>query len=130
MSEEVNKASRMVLVIVLVIAVIIAGILVINHGKKNQESVNGTEDIQVVKGSAQGFKGEVNATVSVKDGKIVDLTVVGLDETPEIGGEAIKTLSQQIIENKSTNGIDSVSGATYTSNAVFSAIADALTKLQ
>ena len=52
-----------------------------------------------------------------------------MDETPEIGGEAIKKLQDEILKVGSTNGVDVVTGATYTSEAVFAAIADARSKL-
>ena len=100
-------------------------------GVINQSANNGTEDIQVVKGTADGFKGPINATVSVgAGGRIVEIVLTGLDETPEIGGAALTQLADEIKAAGSTNGVDAVSGATYTSEGAFTAIADALSKLK
>ena len=78
-------------------------------------------------GEAQGFGGLVSADVTVEaDGRITDILVEGMSETPDRGGAAIKTLTEQILVSGSLDGIDTVSGATVTSNAVFSAVRTAL----
>lgn len=105
--------------------------LVWQSGARNQNANNGTGDVQVVRGTADGFKGPINATVSVEaGGRIVDISLTGLDETPEIGGAALTTLAGEIKASGSTNEIDVVSGATYTSEGAFNAIADAMSKLK
>lgn len=73
-------------------------------------------------GTAEGFNGPINVTVTRDGDKIVGLDIADHTETPEYGGEAIKTLSEQILSNGSAEGIDAVSGSTVTSNALFEAI--------
>ncbi len=68
-----------------------------------------------------GFGGDVTVTLSIEDGKIVDCVIDAPKETPEIGGAAVKTLIQQILDSNGTK-IDGVSSATYTSNAVRAAV--------
>lgn len=74
---------------------------------------------------AAGFGGAVSVTLSVAGDKITDCVIVGDGETASIGGEAIKTLSQQVLDAQSAE-IDGVSGATITSTAVKNAVADCL----
>ena len=47
-------------------------------------------------------------------------------ETPDIGGAAITSLTNSILENQSLEGVEAVSGATWTSNGVFGAIRSAM----
>ena len=76
--------------------------------------------------SASGFGGMVDVTVTVGDkGGITDVTAVGPDETPDVGGAAIPILVSQILQRQSAD-VDVVSGATFTSNAVREAAAAAL----
>lgn len=120
-----NKTGRLIVISILMLAIFVSVFVILSEGKKNQDN-----SIATVTGTAQGFKGEVTASLRMKDGKIIELNVIGLDETPEIGGEAIKTLTKEILEKGGTNGVDSITGATYTSKAVFNAISDALSKAQ
>ena len=125
-----GKGKTVALAAILIAFLCLALFFVWRSGQSNIESNNGSGTTQVVQGSADGFKGKVNATVTVKDGKIIDIKLSGLDETPEIGGAALVTLSEEIIKKGTTNGIDVVSGATYSSKAAFSAISDAMSKLE
>lgn len=77
-------------------------------------------------GEAQGFGGAVTASVVAEDGVITDLVLTGEGETPAIGGAALETLTKAILEAGSLEGVDAVSGATITSNAVFEAVGAAL----
>ena len=76
---------------------------------------------------AQGSGGPIQAEVTVsEDGKIVGLALTGDGETPAIGGTAMEQLAEAILEAGSADGIDAVSGATITSDAVFAAVNAAL----
>ena len=44
------------------------------------------------------------------------------DETPEVGGKAAESLARSLLDAGGTAGVDTVSGATMTSNAVLSAM--------
>lgn len=76
--------------------------------------------------SAKGFGGDVTVNFTVSGGVITELTIEGSGETPSIGGAAIPTLQEEILANGSIDGVDTVGGATITSNAVFDAIRGAL----
>jgi len=86
-----------------------------------------TGTAKVVTGTADGFGGTITAEVTVDDsGKITDLVLTGEDETPDIGGKALPELQKAIIAAGTVEGVDGVSGATYTSKGVFDAVRNAL----
>lgn len=76
-------------------------------------------------GKAEGFGGDVTATLTVTDGTITDCVLEGPDETETIGGAALEDLAKQVV---AANGpeIDGVAGATVTSKAVKKAVAEAM----
>ena len=77
-------------------------------------------------GTANGFGGPVDVTLTVGDaGGITNVEIKGDGETPDVGGAAIPTLAGSILEAQSAD-IDAVSGATFTSQAVKDAAAQAL----
>lgn len=80
---------------------------------------------ETLTGSADGFGGQVTATLTVEDGKITGCTLEGADETPEIGGKALEELEKQIVAAGGYE-IDGVAGATITSKAAAKAVAAAL----
>lgn len=76
--------------------------------------------------SAQGMNGPVPVTVTVEDGNITAVEVGENSETPNIGTNAIEQLPDKIVEANSTDGVDDVSGATITSQALKKAVNIAL----
>ena len=90
------------------------------------EDVEGAYKTGSYTASADGFGGPVEVTVEIgSNGGITDLTIKGDKETPDVGGAAIPVLKQAILTNQSAE-VDSVSGATFTSDAVKTATAAAL----
>lgn len=73
-------------------------------------------------GSARGYGGPITVTARFSEYGIEDVRVAAPDETPEIGKAAAVKLSKDIWM-KQTHSVDSVSGATMTSNAVKTAMA-------
>lgn len=80
---------------------------------------------QSYEATAAGFGGEINVVLDVEEGKIVGAQITGEGETPAIGGAALETLQNQLVEAGSAE-IDGVAGATVTSDAVKTAAALAL----
>ena len=74
----------------------------------------------------KGIGGKVPVTVTVKDGKIAEVTVGDNSETQGIGSKAIEQLPAKIVEAGGTEGVDAVSGASVTSKAIFTAVDEAL----
>ena len=77
-------------------------------------------------GIGEGFK-PLQVKVDVAEGKINAIEMIVNDETPEIGGAAIETLTKQIIDGQ-TLAVDTIAGATYTTYGFTAAVADAVTK--
>ena len=75
-------------------------------------------------GSAKGYGGEIKAKVTVSNGKISDIKIENHSETPEYY-DRCSGIIPNIISSQSTN-VDGVSGATFTSNGIKSAVANAL----
>lgn len=76
--------------------------------------------------SAPGMGGDVPVTVSYEDGRITAVTVGENNETPGIGDQAINAIPGRIVEEQSLT-VDTVAGATVTSNAILTAAEAALT---
>ena len=76
--------------------------------------------------SAQGYAGPVPVTVEVKDGKIVSVSVDASGETAALGGAAAPVVAEAIKTANGVIGVDGVSGATMTSNAIKAAVNAAL----
>ena len=75
-------------------------------------------------GRARGMGGDVVLGVRTKDGKISAVRVIEANETPGIGTKALERLPEEAVR---TNGkVDTVSGATVTSDAFRAALEDAL----
>ena len=90
------------------------------------KSAAGGEEIRTLTGQAEGYGGPISVTVTAAGDRIIDLEITGSDETPDIGGTAISSLRTAIVENQGQDGVDAVSGATWTSNGVFDAIRTAM----
>ena len=76
--------------------------------------------------SAPGMGGDVPVTVSYEDGRITAVSVGENSETPGIGDQAINAIPGRIVEEQSLT-VDTVAGATVTSNAILTAAEAALT---
>ena len=78
-------------------------------------------------GTAQGFGGDVTATVTLSETEITDIQVIGDQETDGLGSVAIEQLPPKMLEVQSPN-VDAMSGATVTSNAIIEAVTAALSQ--
>ncbi len=78
-------------------------------------------------GSAQGKGGEIKVQVSFSQDKIDKIEVLEQHETPAIGGPVFELYPQLIVDNQAL-GVDEVAGASITSFALKSAIAEAVDK--
>lgn len=71
----------------------------------------------------QGFGGEVSVSITIEDGKMTDVSVVGEKETIGVGSIAIEKLPGQILEAQSVL-VDAVTSATVTSTAILTGAKD------
>lgn len=73
----------------------------------------------------KGMNGDIDVAVTVNDYEIEDVVVVTHSETPGISDPAIERVPMKIVETQSVE-VDSVAGATITSEAIKDAVTDAL----
>lgn len=76
-------------------------------------------------GQAQGFGGLVTVTLTLQGDTIVQCSVQGDRETQGVGSKAIEEMPDRIVQANGV-GVDGVSGATITSQAILSALDMAL----
>lgn len=92
-----------------------------SQGTSNSLYKDGTYE-----GSGQGFRrGTTTVSVVVKNGKISDITALSNGDDRPFFSRAYNTVVQEIINNQSTE-VNAVSGATFSSNGIMEAVADAL----
>lgn len=77
--------------------------------------------------SAEGKNGPVEVEVAFTKDLIEKVTIVSHKETEGIADPALTRIPEEIVENQAL-GLDAVSGATYTSNAILAAVADCVTQ--
>ncbi len=78
-------------------------------------------------GKATGMKGEIVVDVTFDESSITAIDIVSHNETPGISDAAFETVPASIIKYQSL-GVDTVAGATVSSNAILTAVAQAVTE--
>lgn len=78
-------------------------------------------------GQGEGREGIVSFSVTFSKNRITDIQVIGQNETAGIGQKALETMKSRILKEQSL-AVDTVSGATVTSKAMLSAVAEAAVK--
>ncbi|MGM9630615.1 FMN-binding protein [Butyricicoccus sp.] len=94
---------------------------------KPDDFTDGTYKDGTYTGTAEGFGGDITVKVTIAGGKITAIDVVSAkDETPSYFEKAKAVIAQVIA--KQTPNVDTVSGATYSSNGILNAVRRALTQ--
>ncbi len=97
--------------------------------KEEQKEAKAPSDVTYTpgtyEGSAKGFGGEIKAEVVIGDSGVESVKLTGNDETPELGGEALKKLPDLFIDAQSAD-IDGIAGCTVTSDGAKGAVQAAL----
>ena len=76
-------------------------------------------------GSGTGLRGTTTVSVSVAGGKITDIQVVSYEDDQQYFERAESTMVSEVLAAQSL-GVDTVSGATFSSNSILEAVANAL----
>ncbi len=107
-----------------------------NNGTGTNNANNGTSTNNANTGAkagtytatAKGYSSDVKVTVTVaKDGAISDIKVDASGETADLGGKAAPSICEEV-KKKQSIAVDTVTGATITSNATLTAITEALSQ--
>ncbi len=94
---------------------------------KEETAAQGTYKAGTYTASAQGNNGPVELSVTFDEEKITEITIGKHGETTGISDAAFEKIPAAIIENQNL-GVDTISGATYTSQAILDAVADCVTQ--
>ncbi|MCA1753469.1 MAG: RnfABCDGE type electron transport complex subunit D [Spirochaeta sp.] len=94
-------------------------------GGESDEAPAGPPEDGTYTGVGEGYGGPIEVEVQVQDGWIVDIQVLDHGETPGISDPGFEETMNEIYASNSTN-VDTVSGATMTSQGVIDAVKDAL----
>lgn len=82
----------------------------------------------VFEGEADGYLGKIKLAVTIENGAIKGLKVLETHDTDGIFGPAFEELSAKIVKANGVAGVDTVSGATYSSKGILAAATAALNK--
>lgn len=110
------KILKKVLVLLIVFLTLVA---CSSNSSGNSKLISGTFN-----GTGKGFKGDIKVTVDIKD-NVITKVVADQHETPDLGSSAVDKLINQVVSKNSIE-VDTVSGATYSSNGFKEAMANAL----
>ncbi len=94
-------------------------------GTSTASSTSGTGVSGTFEGTAQGNGGDVVVEITLENSVITAVTATGEKETDGIGTKAIEALPAAMVEGN-TIAVDSISGATITSNAIIEAAEEAI----
>lgn len=79
-------------------------------------------------GQGQGKEGMIDVAVKVEGSKITNVEVTKHDDTEAIMMGVIDNLLPEIVEKQGTQGVDVITGATYSSTGIINAVNQALEK--
>jgi uncharacterized protein with FMN-binding domain len=78
-------------------------------------------------GVGTGFNGDITVNVTISDNEITDIEIVSHSESKGYYEEPVEEIPANIVDSQSTD-VDTVSGATRTSEGIISAVEDALSQ--
>ena len=117
--DLIGIACGVFLLVVLVWSIISA------NTTKTVGDTNVSKDAVTLTGSAEGRNGPIEVEIVADAEKIYQIRVVSHEETEGIGSVAVDELPVSIYENQSLS-VDSIAGATITSDAIKAAVINAL----
>lgn len=97
----------------------------VSDGQITEKEENGSWKDGVYTGEGEGFRGTTKVQVTVEDGYIADITVLSFQDDREFFQKARSAVIDAILTEQ-TADVDAVSGATFSSNSIMDAVADAL----
>ena len=75
----------------------------------------------------QDYGGTTNISVTISNGKITSIKTISNEDTQQYYNRAIGKITNSVISSQS-GSVDTVSGATYSSNGIIEAVKNALSK--
>ena len=96
-----------------------------SDGQSVEKEENGSYKDGVYTGEGEGFRGTTKVEVTVENGYIADITVLSFRDDWEFFQRAQSAVIDAILTEQAAD-VDAVSGATFSSNSIMDAVADAL----
>lgn len=79
----------------------------------------------VYEGVGNGYKGDIRVEVTVENGEIATIEITETSDDPVYQKRAA-SLTEEIVMSQTTEGVDTVTGATFSSAGILEAVDDAL----
>lgn len=102
----------------------------VNFDKSETEDISSEYIDGVYEGEANGYGGSIVMQVVIKDGILAEANVVSAEMEDDAYFDAAKAVIDDILENQTTDNIDTISGATFSSGGIINAMTDALRKAE
>lgn len=124
--EKISRKSFLKVAAAAAMSGVTAGALAAcnNSGSASTSAADAIYTPGTYTGTAQGI-GEVKVTMTFSESAITEVVVDASNETADIGGAAVPTLQEALMEAQNAE-IDNISGATVTTNAVKKAAASCI----
>lgn len=120
------KNKKMLLILCLLLAIS----LFVSSCTRNQENSGEQGSVQTLKdgiyeSEADGYASKIKLSIAIESGKIKSIKVMEHNDSPDIGQIAVNTLPDDIVKYQSV-AVDSITGATSTSEAIKNAVKSAI----
>lgn len=96
-----------------------------NNNASNTSLTQGKYIDGIYEGTGQGYRDTITVKVIVSNGNITSITIESYNDDDQFFNKAKNTIINEILSTQSTD-VQAVSGATYSSIGIISAVADAL----
>jgi len=124
-NKEILRRSPMKKSLIFICLILIFSLVLVSCA--GEQKKGGTWKDGKYVGEGRGYKSDIEVEVTVSEGKITEVKIVEIDDTPDIAEPAEEQIPKAIVDAQSTE-VDVVSGATGTSNGIIEAVENALEK--
>lgn len=104
-------------------------VAVANESKEADTTASGSYIDGTFSGTGMGYRGNISVSITIKNGKITSISVTESRDDSKWLSRAASGVIDAIVASQ-TASVDTVSGATFSSEGIIDAVADALSKAQ
>lgn len=119
MRKYIKELLFVVISTLVVFGALLSKVMYDEYQQSNLTFVPGTYEV-----SAEGYHGGITLSVSFDEKSITNVTIISENETEEIGHKALPIITERVMKGQGA-GVDGVTGATITCNAVKAALCKA-----
>jgi uncharacterized protein with FMN-binding domain len=118
-----QRVARFPFLPFLFLSFVVMGAVLARKANPTEQFVSPYHD-GVFKGSGPGFAGDIIVAVEIKKGKIESVKI--LTQSEDYPRDAIRVIPHRIVKAQGVEGVETVTGATITSNGIIEAVKKAL----